>query len=205
MPRRILTLEQAEELGRKNRAAWESIRATTAQNCAKPTQFVDGAGKPIGIGPEPRRPPAKPPRRKPLVSTLPTEAAECFAFIGWTKVVFYQGRPLFDRVVKIPNERGARGAVIGVLTGIGMRKGFLDYNILAPAGRWHGLYLEAKRLERSETSEDQLAWVARLIEFGYHAEICLGAAGLIDACKRYFLAAGCVADGSWIDNTRVQA
>jgi hypothetical protein len=133
---------------------------------------------------------------------VPTETDECRLFVAWTKLARYRGRPLFDRVIKIPNERGKAGAAIAVLISIGMRNGFPDYFIAAPVGIWAGLLLEAKRTKGSDTTDAQMDWKRDLTEFGYCADICLGADQLIAATQRYFDAAGCTRDGSFIDPTR---
>lgn len=142
--------------------------------------------------------------RRKAAAPAPLETDECRTFIAWTKLVTYLGEPLFDRVVKIPNERGKRGASIAIMVAIGMRPGFPDYDILAPAGRFHGLYLEAKR-EGETPKAEQTAWRDRLIRYGYHAEVCQTAIELINAVKQYFERAGCVADGSFVDGTRLSA
>lgn len=133
----------------------------------------------------------------------PTETAECRTFIEWTRLVRFAGAPLFERVVKVPNERGAAGAGIAILESIGMRKGFLDYVIFAPHGRFHGLTLEAKRLRGGRVDVEQIAWCEKLRSWGYHSEICVGAQGLIAASKNYFERSGATAAGVFEDRTIV--
>jgi hypothetical protein len=133
---------------------------------------------------------------------VPTETSECLAFISWTHMVLFRGRPLFDRVVKIPNERGKAGASTAILASIGMRTGFPDYGILAPTRLWSGLFLEAKRIRGSKISADQEVWRDDLREFGYCARICAGADELIAATREYFVTSGCDRDGTWIDRTK---
>ncbi len=194
MTKRILTLDEVTEIGRRNRASWDAQRQARQSG-----QVLDTRNK---SGPESRSTKVRP--KVPKLKA-PSETAECLAFIGWTQLVFYKGRPLRDRVVKIPNERGKRGIATAILTSIGMAPGFPDYDVLAPAGRWHGLYLEAKKRDGGNVATDQNGWRDLLTEFGYRAEICAGALELIEATKQYFIDAGCVADGSWVDNTRMQA
>lgn len=196
MSKRILTLEEVTQIGRRNRDAWDAQRRARQAGI----QTVDQARKNLEL-----ESPDTKVRPKVAKPKAPSETAECLAFIGWTGLVFYKGRPLRDRVVKIPNERGKRGVATAILNSIGMATGFPDYDILAPAGRWHGLYLEAKKRDGGSVNEEQNAWRELLTEFGYRAEICAGALELIAATKQYFIDAGCEADGSWVDNTRVQA
>lgn len=184
---RRLTEAEVMAMAARNRAAWGRGGILGPAPLETPGERVDRMARTAG-------------RSLPV----PTETQECQRFIEWTRLARYRGRALFDRVVKIPNERGKAGAAIAVLISIGMRNGFPDYLILAPVGKWAGLLLEAKRTKGSDTTEHQLQWNRDLIEFGYQAEICLGADELIEATRRYFDAAGCVRDGSFIDLTRTR-
>lgn len=187
-----LTEDQAREMSARNREA-------------RRVQFTPRLPDDRGLPPPTVYPPMPPVQRiRSPRPAAPTEHAECLHFIEWTKLVRYRGAALFDRVVKIPNERGKPGASIALLQQIGMRNGFPDYDVLAPAGRWHGLYLEAKRLTGGRIEPEQEKWRMDLIGWGYHAAICAGALELIAATRWYFVSAGCVADGSWVDNTRVE-
>lgn len=144
---------------------------------------------------------SRPPKRK-LVHPIPTETDECKAFIAWTKLVRYRGRPLFDRVIKIPNDRGKRSVFTAIMVAIGMKRGFPDYVILAPIfgySHYGGLLLEAKRVNRSKVDDDQLAWRELLTEFGYRAEICAGSVEMIQAVREYMSLA---APGDWSDTTK---
>ena len=186
---RGLSEEELNAISARNRLSWTGpASGSLTQELQRPARTAPG-----------RRA-----RAKPNAIPAATETDECRSFIAWTRLVRYKGRPLFDRVVKIANERGKAGASIAILTAIGMRKGFPDYEILAPAGGWSGLFLEAKD-EDGSTSPEQYNWRDLLVEFGYHAEICVGSTQLIEATKRYFVRAGCDRDGSWVDHTRVQA
>lgn len=145
----------------------------------------------------------KSPRPTVHRARCPSETAECRRFVDWTRLVTFRGRPLFDRTVKIPNERGMRGVMTAILVSIGMRRGFPDYLLLAPAGKFAGLLLEAKKQFGSEIDPEQERWREDLIEFGYHAEICAGADELIYATQQYFVRTGCEADGSYVNRTRI--
>jgi len=114
-----------------------------------------------------------------------SETDECIAFVDWTKYVRYRGEPLFERLVKIPNERGKSGAHIAILQRMGLRNGFPDYKLLVPLPPYAGLFLEAKRERGGRVDPEQESWRCKLIEFGYFAEICAGAGELIDAVRRY--------------------
>lgn len=154
-------------------------------------------------------------QRQAVRPRAPSETAECRTFIAWTKLVKFKGAPLFDRVVKIPNERGKAGVMTAVLASIGMRDGFPDYVIHAPVivpeyledefHTKHGLYLEAKRVKGGTIDPEQFAWRDRLLDWGYHAEICEGAVEMIEAVKRYMQLTGATSSHEFIDATRVAA
>lgn len=118
-------------------------------------------------------------------SFAPTETDECIAFVEWAKWARYRGRPVYERLVKIPNERGKAGAHIVYLERMGMKKGFPDYVLFLPLAPYAGLVLEAKRRKGGAIAPEQIRWRDDLISFGYHAEICRGADELIDAVRRY--------------------
>ena len=122
-------------------------------------------------------------------SANPTEIDECKAFVDWTRYVRYRGAPLFDRLVKIPNERGKAGVMTAILHRIGMKTGFPDYELLVPLSPHAGLFLEAKRAIGGKVNPEQESWRAALIEFGYQAKICAGADELIGAVRDYMRAA----------------
>lgn len=144
-------------------------------------------------------------QRAAIKPRAPSETAECRTFIAWTKLVLFEGEPLFERVVKIPNERGKAGVQTAILTDIGMRAGFPDYDLLTPAGKFHGLYLEAKKVSGGVTDAEQIVWRDKLRRWNYHAEICEGAISLIGAVKSYMDMTGATACGQFVDTTRIAA
>lgn len=135
-----------------------------------------------------------------------TEHQECVAFMDWCERVRYKGRPLYDRVAHIPNERdlhgkgGAARAITGRLAAEGVKAGFFDYVILAPFPTVGGLYLEAKRIRGSKTSDAQKSWLPDYIEFGYQAHICKGADEMIRRTQEYFEQHA--APGDWVCRVR---
>lgn len=156
------------------------------------------------------------------------ENAECRTFVDWSKLVRWQGEPLWNRLVHIPNERGKAGAMTAILVGLGMRPGFPDYLFPCPVfGRREdqgfdektmlaaGLFIEAKRIVGGKVSADQTMWRDNLLRWGYHAVICAGADEMIDAARAYFrgdiwVSSGRRGDfcrahpGDWQDPTNLQ-
>lgn len=213
MTKRWLTPEKAAEIHQKNRAAWLEQQKAAREPLpysavAEQMRLVREQYAKQGPGhylPDRQPKPTKGRKRQPAALPAPSETSECYRFIAWTKFVHFHGEPLYERVVKIPNERGKSGVQTAILIGIGMRPGFPDYSIHAPAGKWHGLYLEAKKVRGGTVDPEQIVWRDKLRRWGYHCEICEGADAMIAATRRYFETAGCVTDGSWIDRTRGHA
>ena len=127
---------------------------------------------------------------------IPSETQECLAFVDWCKLVRFRGEPLYERVVKIPNERGKRSVLTAILTALGMRKGFPDYLLLCPTREHGALFIEAKRMGES-ADRDQLEWEERLKRFGYYATIAAGSLQMISAVRQYM--AKFARAGEWED------
>lgn len=142
-------------------------------------------------------------QRQAVRPRSPSETAECRTFIAWTHLVQFEGEPLFERVVKVANERGKAGVQTAILQSIGLRAGFPDYVIHTPAGPFHGLYLEAKRVSGGRVDREQIEWRDKLLRWGYQAQICSGAIELIDAVKLYMRRSGATAAGQFNDATRI--
>lgn len=77
----------------------------------------------------------------------------------------------------IPNERKASLSVMLELEKEGLKKGFPDNFIAEPRGKYHGLFIELKRVKKiaSRKSREQRAWIKALNEKGYKAAFCYGA------------------------------
>lgn len=74
----------------------------------------------------------------------------------------------------IPNGGDRHPAVAGKLRAEGVRRGVPDTFLPLPAGPYHGLFIELKRVKRSRTSPEQIAWIEALRLAGYRAEVCAG-------------------------------
>ena len=77
----------------------------------------------------------------------------------------------------IPNERKASVAVLSSLARQGLKKGFPDNFIAVARGKWHGLFIELKRVKKclSVRSKEQREWIKQLNAAGYKALFCYGA------------------------------
>ena len=128
---------------------------------------------------------------------IPSEADECSVWIDWTRLVYFRGQPLSERVVMIPNQRTKKSVQTAILTRLGMRAGFPDYMVLARDHNFAGLFLEAKRVG-GRSSAEQLVWREHLLDWGYVAHICEGARELVAATRAYF---ACFRPGDFVDRT----
>ena len=68
----------------------------------------------------------------------------------------------------------------------GLRAGVPDLFIPVPSIKYHGLFIEMKRVKGSVTSKEQKEWIALLNKQGYKAVICKGAAVAISEIENYF-------------------
>lgn len=87
----------------------------------------------------------------------------------------------------IPNERKASLAVLSSLARQGLKKGFPDNFIAVARGKWHGLFIELKRVKKclSVRSKEQREWIKRLNAAGYKALFCYGAEEAKKAVREY--------------------
>jgi hypothetical protein len=85
--------------------------------------------------------------------------------------------PRWGMLFAIPNGKAAssiREAVIAKRTGL--KRGVPDMFLPVPAGDWHGLFLELKRVNGrpSDVSDEQAEWLRRLQDQGYQTVVAYG-------------------------------
>lgn len=87
----------------------------------------------------------------------------------------------------IPNERKASLSVLSSLARQGLKKGFPDNFIAVARGKWHGLFIELKRVKKclSVRSKEQREWIKQLNAAGYKALFCFGAEEAKKAVREY--------------------
>lgn len=103
-------------------------------------------------------------------------------FIQWTELMAKRW-PELELIYAIPNEGARSRRARNKMLGEGLRRGVPDLCLPVPRGGFHGLYLETKvdtqrptgaggtRRYRSQPTEAQRWWIARLREQGYH--VCI--------------------------------
>lgn len=115
----------------------------------------------------------------------PTEHAEQAALFRWAEGL----EPIYPQLMMlfaIPNgagvnhqrnRHGQRFSLEGAkLKREGMKQGVPDVFLAAPFGKWHGLFIEMKRVKKSlsKVTPEQLGWKTALEGMGYRVEICYG-------------------------------
>ena len=103
----------------------------------------------------------------------PTEAQEQRDLFRWAQLA--RGRyPELQLMYHIPNE-GRRSTITGArMKAEGMKPGVPDICLPVARGPYHALYIEMKRTRASRVSEDQRAWLAKLMRVGNKAIVCRG-------------------------------
>ena len=113
-----------------------------------------------------------------IKKTYPTEHAEQVRVVEHLKslgVLYYA----------VPNGGLRHKAVAVNLVKEGVMSGVPDLVIPEPRGKYHGLYIEMKRVRGSRVSEDQVRWGEALKERGYAFHIAYGADEAIDLICTY--------------------
>lgn len=103
---------------------------------------------------------------------IPTEYQECKAF--WN---YAQNVPLLKKyLIKHANERIGYSWFTKALIAIGMRPGLLDYQWPVSNLKYHGLWLEFKRIDQrgKKKDKDQDEWIENLLEIGHYASYVYG-------------------------------
>lgn len=112
-------------------------------------------------------------RVKISASTIPTEAEEQENVISWAELAIVQ-YPELKLLHHIPNggSRDVREAVN--LKRQGVKSGVPDLCLPVPRGKYHGLYIELKRIKGGRVSDEQQQWLTELQNVGYRAVVCKG-------------------------------
>lgn len=109
----------------------------------------------------------------------PTEAVEQTALMRWA--MYEEGKwPELRLLYHIPNE-GKRSRVTGgQMKAQGMRKGVPDLHLPVARGKYHGLYVELKRMNGETPAKEQAEWLEALEAQGYC--VCWSPGWMAAAC-----------------------
>ena len=104
---------------------------------------------------------------------IPTEEIEQAALFEWAEWMKSE-YPELALMYHIPNGGSRHKAEAAKLKRQGVRPGVPDICLPVPRGRYHGLYIEMKRVEGGRVSKDQKLWLTALAGQGYKCYVCFG-------------------------------
>lgn len=122
---------------------------------------------------------------KPLKAPVPTEHAEQAAVIQWWAVYAAQHKLPECLLFAIPNGANKSIASAAKFKREGLRKGVPDLMLAIPRGRYHGLFMEMKRLTGSRATDEQRNMANLLRAQGNEVFFCYGAAHAIRVITDY--------------------
>lgn len=79
----------------------------------------------------------------------------------------------------------------------GLKPGFPDISLPIPRGKYHGLYIELKKVRGGSVSKEQRGILNQLCQQGYYACVCRGAVAAIEVIIKYLT---CKLDIEGVDN-----
>lgn len=89
-------------------------------------------------------------------------------------IAFCENYPQLHNVFAIPNG-GKRNIVTAMkMQAEGVRSGVPDLYVALPTAKYHGLFIEMKKVKGGVVSENQKDWINRLNNAGYKAVVCKG-------------------------------
>lgn len=110
-----------------------------------------------------------------------TESNEQIAAMDWLRA---QHPNIAEHTLHIGNERKATHFAGYIMKRMGVLKGASDLFMAWPSGGYHGLFIEVKS-KTGRPSSFQKAFLQRMRDVGYRAEICYGAEEVINTMKEY--------------------
>lgn len=116
-----------------------------------------------------------------------TESAEQIAAMDWLRSQFPE---VAEHTMHIGNERKSSLYMGAIMKKMGVLKGASDIFMAWPCGKYHGLFIEVKSLT-GRASPEQKAFIQRMRNVGYKAEICHGAEAVISTMREYLFTKGC--------------
>ncbi len=119
------------------------------------------------------------------LSAAPLEHDEQSALFAWADAM-QDTHPELAMLFAIPNGGARHPAVAAQLKAEGVKAGVPDIMLAVARGRWHGLFVELKRVDHSNhATSAQRAWIEMLRRYGYSAVVVYGAQAAQQAIMAY--------------------
>jgi hypothetical protein len=115
-----------------------------------------------------------------LAAPQATEHQECAAFTQWCQTQQWQGSPLSERLLLIPNHAHLSGSdkeraiQMSRLKAEGLKVGAADYFLAIAAMSCHGMWIEMKRRHDGQVTASQLDFQRIMRREGFQAVLCEG-------------------------------
>lgn len=118
------------------------------------------------------------------VRLLPTEGEEQAMLFSWCEMRMRQ-YPELELLFHIPNGGRRSKSEAARFKSEGVKAGVPDMFLPVARGKYHGLFIEMKRLKGGRVQEVQRKWMEKLRGQGYYTTVCHGWQEASDALQRY--------------------
>ena len=118
------------------------------------------------------------------VRLLPTEGEEQAMLFSWCGMRMRQ-YPELELLFHIPNGGRRSKSEAARFKSEGVKPGVPDLFLPVARGKWHGLFIEMKRMKGGRVQEVQRKWIEKLRSQGYYATVCHGWQEASEALQRY--------------------
>ena len=127
------------------------------------------------------------------------EHAEQVDFIQMVRKLYDRWPALRKLLFAIPNGGDRNTATALRMQAEGVRRGIPDMCCAIPVGKWHGAYIEHKRVDGGQPSKEQKECLGLLAEQGYFTAVAWGAEDLFAILLAYLenRVEGMPFNGSW--------
>lgn len=113
----------------------------------------------------------------------PTESEEQIALFQWAEYASAM-YPELKLMYHIPNEGKRSYPVAKKMKAEGLKAGVPDLCLPVPRGKYHGMYIEMKRMH-GKITQSQSEWLTALEQQGYYVCVCWGAEIAMNEIKSY--------------------
>jgi len=120
-------------------------------------------------------------------ATAPLEHFEQVTFFNEIKKLG-QTDYRYELIFAIPNSGSRSYGALSYYRAEGLRKGIPDIFVAYPSGRFHGCFIEMKRVggKYTDLSQSQVDWLAKLAFAGYKTMVGFGSLNALEQLKTYF-------------------